>query len=188
MYNFRLRAPPIEHIRPAVATPQFAPARPYVVSGAPPAHLLRRLGAVCYDTLLLVAVLFIAGLPLPLVPEAVRFEPWVRYAMFAYLLGVSFVFFGWFWTHGGQTLGMRAWRLRVVTADGEALAWRQAWRRFVWALVSWAVLGLGFVWSLVDAQRRTWHDRASATRLVTTARPSPAPQKQHADPHEQHGR
>lgn len=153
-----------------------------------PVYLLRRLGAVFYDSLLLIAVLFLAGLPLPLIPEAARFEPWVRYATLLYLLLVSFSFFGWFWTHGGQTLGMRAWRLRVVTADREALTWRLAWRRFAWSMVSWAFVGAGFLWSLFDPQWQTWHDRLSGTRLVRTSRPSLASQEQPTDAQEQQGR
>lgn len=149
-----------------------------------PAHLLHRLGAICYDSLLLVAVLFVAGLPLPLIPASVRGDPWVRYIILIYLLGVSFAFFGWFWTHGGQTLGMRAWRIRVVDRDGADPGWQLAWRRFAWASVSWAALGLGYLWSLVDPHRRTWHDRLSGTRLVLIPRRSLALQHDRADARE----
>lgn len=160
----------------------------FVVNDERPVHLARRLGAVCYDTLLLLAVLFVAGLPLPLIPEPLRLEPGVRYATLLYMLGASFAFFGWFWTHGGQTLGMRAWKFRVVDADGGALNWKLAWRRFAWSMVSWAALGLGFLWSLIDARRRTWHDRFSETHLVHAPPRSLPPQQKHADRHEQEGR
>lgn len=149
---------------------------------APTAHLLRRLGAMAYDGLLLVAVLFIAGLPLPLIPESVRLDTWVRYATLAYLVGVSFVFFGWFWTHGGQTLGMRAWRVRVVAHDDGPLDWPRAARRFAWSLLSWGAAGLGFLWSLRDAQRLAWHDRLSGSRLVLVP-----PQQHDADGEEDQG-
>ena len=168
--------------------PWIARRRAPRVSEDRPVHLLRRLGAVCYDALLLLAVLFLAGLPLPLIPDAVRGHPAVRYAIFGYILLVSFIFFGWFWIHGGQTLGMRAWRIRVVSADRRALTWRLAWRRFAWSMVSWAAVGLGFLWSLFDPQRLTWHDRFSATRLVRTGHQSLAPQQNHADSEEQQGR
>lgn len=158
------------------------------MSAEPPVHLFRRLGAICYDALLLLAVLFVAGLPLPLIPEAIRDQPWVRHATLAYMLLMSFVFFAWFWTHGGQTLGMRAWGIRVLTDDRQALTWRLAWRRFVWAMFSWAAAGLGFLWSLFDPQRRAWHDRLSHTRLVRTGRRSLAPQQNHAEPQEQQRR
>lgn len=158
------------------------------MNAAQPAHLLRRLGAICYDTLLLLAVLFIAGLPLPLIPEPIRMAPAVRYATFIYELLISFVFFGWFWTHGGQTLGMRAWRVRLVDADGAAPGWKRAGRRFAWSMVSWAALGSGFLWSLVDPRRRTWHDLLSGTRLVHIPPGSIPPQQNRTDAQEQAGR
>jgi len=161
--------------------PTVARQRPCVVTNSRAVHLLRRLGAICYDALLLLAVLFIAGLPLPLIPEPLRSEAWVRHGTLVYMLLVSFVFLGGFWTHGGQTLGMRAWRFRVVTSDGRALTWPHAARRFAWALVSWAAAGAGFLWSLLDRERRTWHDIMSSTRLEHTARPSSPPQQKRTD-------
>ena len=132
---------------------------------APPA-LIRRFAAIGYDTLLLSGVLFLAGLPLPLIPDAVR-ENWgVQLTIQAYLILICLLFFGWFWTHGGQTLGMRAWRLKVVAADGSPVGWRSAVTRYFCAILSWVALGLGFWWSLVDRERLTWHDRLSRTRLI----------------------
>ena len=90
----------------------------------------------------------------------------------AYLLGVAFAFFTWFWMHGGQTLGMRAWRLRVVGADRRPLSWRQASGRFFAAALSWACLGVGFLSILFDEQRLAWHDRLSGTRLILLAKNS----------------
>lgn len=78
-----------------------------------------------------------------------------------YLVGVSFLFFGWFWTHGGQTLGMRAWKIKILTPDGRAISWLQAAQRFFAALLSWLFFGLGFWWILFDKQKRSWHDRLS---------------------------
>lgn len=162
-----------------------SPRRPPIARTPRPPHLLRRLGAVCYDTLLLIAVLFVSGLPLPLIPEPLRLEPWVRYATFAYLLVVSFLFFGWFWTHGGQTLGMRAWRLRVIDNHGGDLTWKLAWRRFFWSIISWASLGMGFFLSLFDTERRALHDRLSGTRLIYIRNESmPVTQQQEANAQE----
>jgi uncharacterized RDD family membrane protein YckC len=130
-----------------------------------PCSLLRRLGAIVYDALLLLALLFIATIPVLIInhghPVAAA-DPLYQ----GYLLLVSFLFFGWFWTHGGQTLGMRAWRVRVQNKDGKSITWLQALLRFLAALVSWAALGLGFLWSLLDRDRQTWHDRFSESVLV----------------------
>lgn len=175
----------MKHISRDEEIPGVSPRQPYVVSDPRPVHLLRRLGAVFYDSLLLLAVLFAAGLPLPLIPEALRWETWARFGTFVYLVIVSFLFFGWFWTHGGQTLGMRAWRFRVVTDNRHDLTWPLAGRRFAWAVVSWSTAGAGFLWSLFDPQWKTWHDRLSGTRLIRT---SPMPEEQRTDAQKQHGR
>lgn len=82
-----------------------------------------------------------------------------------YLLAVSALFFCTFWRRG-ETLGMRAWKLRMVTADGRQPGWGRALLRFAAAILSWAALGLGFLWVLVDREKFAWHDRLSGTRLV----------------------
>jgi uncharacterized RDD family membrane protein YckC len=83
----------------------------------------------------------------------------------AYLVSTCLLFFIWFWTHGGQTLGMRAWRLKVVGVDGGPIGWRAAVVRCFGAILSWSALGLGYLWILVDREKLAWHDRMSATRL-----------------------
>jgi len=67
---------------------------------------------------------------------------------------------------GGQTVGMKPWRLRIVGADGGPIGFRRALLRFAVALVSLAALGLGFLWCLIDRERRAWHDIAAGTLLV----------------------
>ncbi len=129
-----------------------------------PPGLLRRLAAMGYDALLLGAILILAGalvvLPLgkAVATGSLGFQ--------IFLLAVIYGFFVGFWVFGGQTLGMRAWRLRVVREDGTALTLRDASLRFVAAGLSWACLGLGFLWVLLDPQQRAWHDRLSRTRLI----------------------
>jgi uncharacterized RDD family membrane protein YckC len=129
--------------------------------------LWRRLAAIFYDSLLLLSVLFVATIPLVFVPDSLRGSSGVRLAVQAYLLVVSYLFFAGFWTHGGQTLGMRAWRLRLVSSDsGQGVSWTQALRRFLAAILSWACAGLGFLWVLVRPDRRAWHDLLSGSQLV----------------------
>ena len=135
-----------------------------------PAGLFRRLGAAVYDTVLLVAVLFIAtAAVLPLTGgQAIAVGTWWYKP---YLLLVSYAYFAGFWVLGGQTLGMRAWKLWVRSVDGTPLSWRAAALRFVGAIVSWLVLGLGFFWVLIDKQKLAWHDRLSASRLWVEDQP-----------------
>ena len=70
------------------------------------------------------------------------------------------------WRRGGQTLGMRPWRLKVVAADGRAPAGKALIVRFLVGGVSLLAAGLGFWWAFFDGDRLTWHDRASGTRMI----------------------
>ena len=131
----------------------------------------RRLGAIIYDAFLLCAVLFFAGaLFIALAGGDAMASPIMKILLQFYLLGVCFAFYGWFWVHGGQTLGLRAWRLRVVRHDRAPITWRHAALRFASAILSWAALGLGFLWIYIDPQCRAWHDRLSGTRVVLEPR------------------
>ena len=69
------------------------------------------------------------------------------------------------WRRGGQTLGMRPWRLRLVAADGAAPSWRALWLRYAVGTLSLLAAGLGFWWAWFDRDRLAWHDRASGTRV-----------------------
>jgi uncharacterized RDD family membrane protein YckC len=126
---------------------------------------LRRLAALIYDLFLLIALLFLATtLLLPLTTgEAISAQQLLIYRI--YLAVISFIFYGWFWTHGGQTLGLRAWKIKVLTLDQKPINWYQALLRFVTAIVSWGFFGLGFLWILLDKDRRSWYDHLSKTAL-----------------------
>ena len=126
--------------------------------------LLRRLAALVYDALLLFALLFAATIPVVIVTggeAVVANEP----AYTAWLLAVSCLYLGWCWTRGGQTLGMRAWRMRVRTRNGTRLGWRHALTRYTAALVSIGAAGLGLLWVAFDRERLSLHDRLSGTVL-----------------------
>ncbi|HET9695066.1 MAG TPA: RDD family protein, partial [Steroidobacteraceae bacterium] len=139
------------------------------------AGLPRRLAALFYDSLLLLALLMIVtACFLPFTGgEAVTWErsP-VLYVLYqAALVGVTVAFYGVFWTRQGHTLGMATWRLRVERLDGSLLTWPDAVVRLVAAVLSWLPAGLGWFWSLVDREHRTWHDMLSHTRVVVEPRP-----------------
>jgi uncharacterized RDD family membrane protein YckC len=74
------------------------------------------------------------------------------------------------WHRGGQTLGMRPWRLRVTDPRGGRPTWRALWIRYAVASVSVLAAGLGFWWAWIDRDRMTWHDRASRTVMRREAR------------------
>lgn len=74
------------------------------------------------------------------------------------------------WRRGGQTLGMRPWRLRVVAADGARAPVRALLVRYAVGNLSLLAGGLGFWWAWIDRNGLAWHDRASGTRLVREPR------------------
>ncbi|WP_122208945.1 RDD family protein [Pseudomonas viridiflava] len=142
-----------------------------------PASLPRRLAAISYDALLCLAIQLVTAFIYKLVQMAFIGETRLRElsesgaldgdpVLSSILLLVTFGFFAKFWTHAGQTLGMQVWGIRVQNADGTAITLMQALLRFFCALVSCLCAGLGFIWSLLDPQQRTWHDRFSSTRLL----------------------
>ncbi len=131
-----------------------------------PASLSRRLGAIFYDALLLLALLMLGSFLYVPITGIVLPAPLGRTLYQIFLLAISFFYFTGFWVHGGQTLGLRTWKLRLVAHDGSSVTWPQATQRFALASVSWLCFGLGFLWVLVDREKLAWHDRFSGTRLV----------------------
>jgi uncharacterized RDD family membrane protein YckC len=129
-----------------------------------PPSIFRRLAAITYDLLLLIAVLFLATLiTLPL-QENDYFQS-SSWGYKVYLFFVSFLFYGWFWTRSGQTLGLIAWKIRVANSDGENVSWEQAFIRFTTAIFSWTFCGLGIIWMLFNKDRLMWHDMASKSQM-----------------------
>lgn len=144
----------------------LAARRAAAVIASPPATpgIRRRLASMFYESLLLAAVLFIAGFAFTAIFHS-PLPPLLRAIFQLYLLLVTAAYFIWYWLHGGQTLPMKTWRLRVTSADGQALQTGQAYRRFVYALIG-LTFGFGILWALFDRERQFWHDRMAGTRLV----------------------
>jgi len=129
-----------------------------------PAGLPVRLVAMFYDALLLLSALLIATAIALMVTRGNlhTHNPFFRTMLFL----ICFSFYAWFWLHGGQTLGMRAWKLRVQNRDGSPITIWQALLRFLVAIPSLAFAGLGFLWMLIDKDKMTWHDRFSESVIV----------------------
>lgn len=132
----------------------------------------RRLAAMAYDLVLLFGMLMIA-VTLVVVPyDLLAGTPFPHEERFhtlglrLYLIGVIDLFFAFFWVRGGQTLGMRTWRFRLVREDGSGLRKRDALARLAWATLCLAPAGAGFLWMLLDRDRLTCYDRLSHTRPV----------------------
>ena len=130
-----------------------------------PAGLARRLAAMVYDTLIIAAILMIAGfsvLPFTGGQAVPAGSIWFE----VYLFLVIFAYVGWCQTHGGQTLGMLAWRLYATDDAGGWLGWRQAFLRYCLAWPSVLLGLLGVLWSAFDPARKTLHERFSGTRTL----------------------
>lgn len=155
-------------------TAVYPPAQPVHVQPQPsdrmttpadPASLPRRLAAAFYDLLLVSGLWFVAVfalLPFTHGHAIHGSNPLFR----LYLLTVAYLFFSWFWTRSGQTLGMRAWRLQLRSYDGKQVGWLQALLRYIAAWVAWLSV-IGILWCLVDKQKRCWQDIFSHTQVVT---------------------
>ena len=126
-----------------------------------PAGLLRRLAAMVYDGLLILAILMSTITLL----VALTNEPVAGPRVLGLLFMESFAFFAYFWIFRGQTLGMLAWRLSIVSVGGYRITFTQAMIRYFVAILSLACLGLGYLWMFVDPGRRTWPDIASDTLI-----------------------
>lgn len=128
--------------------------------------LMRRIAAMLYDGLLVAALLIMATLPFIAVRGVKPVETGENHFYQLMLILVIYVFFVAFWTRSGRTLGMQSWRLQLEKFDGGGVGIGTATIRFFAALISWAPVGLGFLWQLWDKDNLTWHDRISKTRIV----------------------
>lgn len=137
----------------------------------PSASLFKRLASMVYDLLILAALWLLVGFAFLAIRGAdiAQREPAaLQTELFPLLLLGTFVFYSWFWMHGGQTLGMRAWRLQVVDAhlDGRPVNLVQCLSRFLIALISLSAFGLGYLWVLISPSGDSWHDSFSGTRTL----------------------
>ena len=134
-------------------------------AGAQPASLRRRALALIYEALLLVALLLAGSLPVVVLAHDMS-PASSRPLLQAYLAALTGFYYAWQWRRGGQTLALKTWRLRIVTREGAPLTWKHAWTRYFVALPGALLLGVGFLWALVDRERLFLHDRVAGTRII----------------------
>ena len=150
----------------------------------------RRIICLIYETFILAAILFIASLIFHLVLSDTQ-APFFKPLFQSYLLIIMGYYFTWFWTHGGQTLAMQTWKMRLVSNDGTAVSKKQAIARYLYTLIgififviidqilpisfashfqlvmiSILIFGSGFIWALFDHDHQFLHDRLAGTRIV----------------------
>jgi len=119
-----------------------------------------------YDALLLIAVLMMLSYPYVWLTAGSTPNILIKSIYQLYLLSITFIFYAGLWVRGGQTLGLRTWRLKLVQKNHTQITWAIALKRFAYAWVSLLCLGLGFFWVLYDRDKLAWHDRWSGTHLI----------------------
>ncbi|CCQ11419.1 FIG023103: Predicted transmembrane protein [Pseudoalteromonas luteoviolacea B = ATCC 29581] len=148
------------------------------------AGFFRRCAALIYDGLVVIAFAMLSTVLFLLIIQGfislgvltlrghedisalVQNTPLLYWLRFALIIGVSVFFFAYFWTKSGQTIGMRAWRLQVVSADGKPLTWAKAALRSITAL-----LGLGNLAVLLDFKhKRALQDRLTGTNVIVLSK------------------
>ena len=143
-------------------------------SGGPAdASLKRRLLSLIYESLILAALLLFGALPVVMLTRTWDHTA-ARAAMQIWLLALCGLYYVSQWARVGQTLPMKTWRLRLTARDGSPVTVNRAIGRYLLALASTAMLGLGFLWALIDRDRLFLHDRVAGTRIINTEINEPA--------------
>ncbi|HRF84692.1 MAG TPA: RDD family protein [Pseudoxanthomonas sp.] len=158
------------------APPDPAPGTPEVASAPPRPRALVgwRLLSLFYDLWPVLALWMLVALPFVVLDAVLAGDvrhniapgSVLSHLQFLASLGVAGLYATLSWRRGGQTLGMRPWRLKLIATHGGAPGWKALWLRFAVGLLSLLAGGLGFWWAWFDRDRLAWHDRASGTRLV----------------------
>ena len=120
-----------------------------------------------YDAVIMLGLLILASaaaLPFGNINKVAFHDFWFT----LWLLAACFAYLGGCWRYGGMTLGMRAWRVRLVSCDEQRVSWPGCLLRFLVGLISLGAFGLGIFWALVDPRNRGWHDLAARTMLIKT--------------------
>lgn len=132
--------------------------------------ILRRLAGMAYESLLLSGLLLI-GLVLPnVLIGALAHRIASSVILWAQLFLILLVYFVGFWSHGGQTLAMKTWRIRLISRSGHPVRPTQALVRFLWCWPSLALGGIGLLWAIFDRDRQFLHDRLAGTQLIAADR------------------
>lgn len=129
--------------------------------------IARLLAAMFYDLVLLIGILLLAT-TLVVVPLQISHDSTIldgNRLFQLYLAAVVLLFYTWFWSHGGQTLGMRTWKFKVVSQSGEPISLLLALKRLILAAVTLALGGFGLWWKFFDRDDQTLYDRLAGSRL-----------------------
>jgi uncharacterized RDD family membrane protein YckC len=138
--------------------------------------IARRLLSMLYESLLLFGVIVAGFLPpyfLLGVLAQILTPHWLKWIHFILLLMLYYV---WFWLHGGQTLALKTWKMKITDRSGGPLRPTQAVLRYLAAWPSLLCGGIGIFWALFDRDRQFLHDRIADTRIILLPPCPSAPQ------------
>ena len=135
-----------------------------------PAGFLKRVLALVYDSLLIAAIVLVLSLLLVLVnggyPESGSF---VSFIQFFILIFAGPIFYSYFWiANKGQTTGMVAWKIKLVSMDETELNLKQTILRCLISTISFACFGMGYLWILYDKDNLSWSDILTKTKIIRT--------------------
>lgn len=134
--------------------------------------LSRRLASMLYEGLVVFAILLIGFLMPQIVFSGFGLSLTGKF-LWLHVLALLMAYFVWCWLHGGQTLPMKTWKLRIVNADGSALRPLQAVLRYLAAWPSIIFFGIGIFWAIFDKDKQFLHDRIAGSRVVATPPTTP---------------
>jgi uncharacterized RDD family membrane protein YckC len=100
---------------------------------APVPSLRRRMAAFIYEGVLLFGVLSLAALAYGLLTQQ-RHALVGMHGLQAFLFLLLGLYFSWFWSHGGQTVAMKTWHVRLLSKEGRPVGTARAWLRY---MLSW---------------------------------------------------
>jgi uncharacterized RDD family membrane protein YckC len=139
------------------------------VTDYPTAHAHRIIGSAFYDLLIILGLLMIAGFIAVGIYHFITGKeaiPANNLLFQLYLLSVISGYFLYFWKHSGQTVGMKAWRIKLVNLKNESISVKQLVIRQLVAIPAYCLLFIGVLWQYWDKSRLSWHDHASSTKLI----------------------
>lgn len=140
------------------------------LTNLPTASLPRRLAALSYDSLVILALLILAGFIVNGIYYAAHDGEFAgalpASVVLTMIFTICFFYYSHSWRRGGQTIGMKAWRIYLVNLDDKPIQLSQCMLRTGMGFFSIVLAGFGFWWALIDKKQRSWHDIASVTRVA----------------------
>ena len=124
----------------------------------------RRSASILYDSLLVLAMLIIMSLPFFSFNLEENLSLKIIVQIYYYL--ITQYFFVWFWVNNEGTLGMKTWKIKIVSEDGNKISYIEAIIRFNAAIFSFIFFGLGFLMCFLRKDKKCLHDFISKTVLI----------------------